>query len=93
MGYFKRKQTKKKGKRGTKKYRGGMSAVPAPNSGPEKETLKKELVTHFETLKSELDTLITDLTEANFETVKTHMDSISAKFLEYKKLVVPDPAM
>jgi hypothetical protein len=96
MGYFKRKQTKKRGKRGTKKYRGGaanapVNAVPA-NANAAKTAAKEALVTHFDNLKSEFDKLDTQLPD--FKGIYQLMSEINQKLDEYKAMFpVPETAM
>jgi len=76
MGYFKRKQTKKKGKRGTKKYRGGMNA---------KAAAKGELTNKFNDLKLSFEELMTDPIPVNFTKVEELMNGVSTAFSTYRK--------
>jgi len=86
MGYFKRKQTKKKGKRGTKKYRGGAANAPVPaNANAAKAAKKEELATHFENLKSEFVDLAPQGPD-NFNGIYKHMTDINKMLDDYKAM-------
>ena len=102
MGYFKRKQTKKKGKRGTKKYRGGMNAnaaKAAANSpanaaanaekAAAKADAKQGLVNLFETLKNKIEELVPQ-GPADFNEINTHMADLNTKVDNYK-VMFPGP--
>jgi hypothetical protein len=80
MGYFKRKRTKRRGKKGTKKYRGGMSNAPAPNAATAnaaaaKEAAKEEIKTKIGVLKSALDNVNLDV---DLDKLKTMGEAMAA---------------
>ena len=90
MGYFKRKRTKRRGKKGTKKYRGGSAnaevmttgsnavanpAVMTTELNAEKDVVKAEVKKQIESLKSALDQV--DLDAADLGKLNTMRDAMT----------------
>ena len=98
MGYLKRKRTKRRGKKGTKKYRGGMSSNAEPvestpgtagavaNAGADQKLeTKKILDEKMTTLKSLYGEGPT--TKAEIETIKGAMSEVSGALEAYNILL------